>query len=57
MIFEKVTVNAAVAAEDMMLASETAVLSEPALAADWNRPEEDATWSHLRTADEAGRGD
>jgi len=29
-------------------ASETALLSEPALAKDWNRPEEDAAWSHLQ---------
>lgn len=28
--------------------AETALLSEPALAADWNRPEEDAAWSHLQ---------
>ena len=28
--------------------NETAVLSEAALAADWNRPEEDAAWSHLQ---------
>jgi hypothetical protein len=28
--------------------SETALLSELALAADWNRPEEDAAWSHLQ---------
>lgn len=28
-------------------ADETALLSEPALARDWNRPEEDAAWSHL----------
>jgi len=27
--------------------SETALLSEAALAADWNRPEEDAAWSYL----------
>jgi hypothetical protein len=27
---------------------ETALLSEPALAKDWNRPEEDAAWSHLQ---------
>lgn len=27
--------------------SETALLSEPALK-DWNRPEEDAAWSHLQ---------
>ncbi len=30
--------------------SETALLSEPALAVDWNRPEEDVAWSHLRLA-------
>ncbi len=29
---------------------ETALLSEAALAADWNRPEEDAAWSHLQPA-------
>ncbi len=29
---------------------ETALLSEPALASDWNRPEEDAAWSHLQRA-------
>lgn len=29
-------------------AHETALLSEPALARDWNRPEEDAAWSHLQ---------
>jgi predicted DNA-binding antitoxin AbrB/MazE fold protein len=28
-------------------ATETALLSEAALAADWNRPEEDAAWSDL----------
>jgi hypothetical protein len=28
--------------------SETALLSEPSLAEDWNRPEEDAAWSHLQ---------
>ena len=28
--------------------SETALLSEPALAEDWNRSEEDAAWSHLQ---------
>ena len=28
--------------------SETALLSEPALAEDWNRPEEDEAWSHLQ---------
>ncbi|MBI5651600.1 MAG: hypothetical protein HZC40_14325 [Chloroflexi bacterium] len=29
---------------------ELALLSEPALAEDWNRPEEDAAWSHLQSA-------
>ena len=29
-------------------APETALLSEPALAEDWNRPEEDEAWSHLQ---------
>ena len=27
---------------------DTALLSEQALAEDWNRPEEDAAWSHLQ---------
>jgi hypothetical protein len=27
--------------------NETALLSEPALAEDWNRAEEDQAWSHL----------
>jgi len=27
---------------------ETALLSEPSLAKDWNRPEEDAAWSYLQ---------
>jgi hypothetical protein len=29
---------------------ETALLSEAALAADWNLPEEDEAWSHLQQA-------
>jgi hypothetical protein len=29
-------------------ANETALLSEPVLAKDWDRPEEDAAWSHLQ---------
>ena len=29
---------------------ETALLSEPSLAEDWNRPEEDVAWSHLQSA-------
>ena len=28
--------------------AETALLSEAALAEDWNRPEEDAAWEHLQ---------
>jgi hypothetical protein len=30
--------------------SEAALLSEAALAVDWNRPEEDEAWSHLQPA-------
>jgi hypothetical protein len=30
------------------LLNETALLSEAALAEDWNRPEEDAAWSYLQ---------
>ena len=30
--------------------SETALLSEMSLVADWNRPEEDAAWADLRPA-------
>jgi hypothetical protein len=33
-----------------LASGETALLSETALAADWNRPEEDAAWSHLQRA-------
>lgn len=29
--------------------SDTALLSESALAKDWNRPEEDEAWSHLQS--------
>lgn len=29
---------------------ETALLSEPALAKDWDRPEEDEAWSYLQQA-------
>ena len=29
-------------------AHDAAILSERALAEDWNRPEEDAAWSHLQ---------
>ena len=34
--------------EPLINIPETALLSEPALAEDWNRPEEDAAWSHLQ---------
>jgi hypothetical protein len=37
-------------AEESHLQSETAIASEAALAEDWNRPEEDAAWSHLQQA-------
>jgi hypothetical protein len=30
--------------------AETAILSESALAEDWDRPEEDAAWAHLQPA-------
>ena len=33
-----------------LVTSETALLSEAALAEDWNRPEEDTAWSHLQSA-------
>jgi len=32
----------------LLLADETALLSESALGRDWNRPEEEAAWSHLQ---------
>jgi len=34
--------------EPAIAANETALLSEPALAEDWNRPEEEKAWSHLQ---------
>ena len=34
--------------EERPSVNETALLSEQALAEDWNRPEEDETWSHLQ---------
>jgi hypothetical protein len=36
--------------EPAALSDETALLSEESLAEDWNRPEEDAAWSHLQPA-------
>ncbi len=36
--------------EPAMHLSETGLLSERALAEDWNRPEEDAAWAHLQPA-------
>ena len=33
--------------DDGEVVSETALLSEAALAEDWNRPEEEEAWSHL----------
>jgi hypothetical protein len=38
------------AEEPSLARCETALLSEAALAADWNRPEEDVAWSHLQQA-------
>lgn len=34
--------------EAAQVPGEAALLAEPALAEDWNRPEEDAAWSHLQ---------
>lgn len=39
------------ATTDEPVVSETALLSEAALAEDWDRPEEDAVWSHLQSTD------
>jgi hypothetical protein len=36
--------------EETPAANETALLSEAALAEDWNRPEEEAAWAHLQPA-------
>ena len=36
--------------DPIMPISETARMSEPALAGDWLRPEEDEAWSHLQQA-------
>ena len=36
--------------EPVIRVPETALLSEASLAQDWNRPEEDAAWSHLQSA-------
>lgn len=36
--------------DDQELVSESALLSEAALAEDWNRPEEDEAWSDLQSA-------
>lgn len=36
--------------EPAAMISEAALLSEQALAEDWNRPEEDEAWSHLQQA-------
>jgi hypothetical protein len=36
--------------EPAYLVAETALLSESALAKDWDRPEEDEAWAHLQPA-------
>jgi len=36
--------------EPPLAVPDTALLSEAALAVDWNRPEEDAAWAHLQRA-------
>jgi len=35
--------------DEPMLVAETALLSEAALAEDWDRPEEDAAWAYLQS--------
>ncbi|MBY0514687.1 MAG: hypothetical protein K2P78_12330 [Gemmataceae bacterium] len=40
----------AVLEEPAAVPGEAALLAEAALAADWNRPEEDAAWAHLQPA-------
>src|SRR5262249_46665430 len=39
--------------EPATVPGEAALLAEAALAADWNRPEEDAAWSHLQPEKES----
>lgn len=41
---------------DEPITSETALLSETALAEDWTRPEEDEAWSHLKSLQPTCRG-
>lgn len=36
--------------DEPTLVAETALLSESALAEDWDRPEEDEAWAHLQSA-------
>ena len=36
--------------EEAAVVSESPLLSETALAQDWNRPEEDEAWAHLQQA-------
>lgn len=36
--------------EPVLAIPESALLSESSLGVDWNRPEEDAAWSHLQPA-------
>ena len=35
--------------EPAVVPNETALLSQAALAADWDRPEEDAAWAYLQS--------
>ncbi len=37
--------------EPAAVVDDTALLSEPALSIDWSKPEEDAAWSHLQSAE------
>lgn len=38
----------ALALNEIERTNETALLSEPTLAVDWNRPEEDEAWAYLQ---------
>ena len=39
--------------EEAEIENECYLLSETSLAADWNRPEEDAAWAHLQEVEDA----
>jgi hypothetical protein len=41
----------AILAKEVDESGEAALLAEPALAEDWSRPDEEAAWSHLQSAE------